>query len=312
MGMFFLIAGLGVVAAGLVGTLLLTRMRANARVDGLNDRLLDAVDAEATTHVSPGLYADVPAPVRRYFRHVLQDGQSFVATARLTQSGTFRSVADAPGAWSAFRATQVVTTRPPGFLWDAEVDMIPWASVRVLDAYVQGTGHLRARMGNVLTVMEPSPSPALNEGELLRYLAETPLYPTALLPEMGVHWTPIDDRSARATIADRGTTASLIFHFNDRAEVERVTGWRPFLRTDGTPESQPWTGRWRAYARRDGMCVPTKGTVAWGAPGHEETYWRGDIEDHAYTFCVLEAPFVDSDGSSLRERLSGRDGGQVN
>ena len=262
--------------------------------------------------MTPRAYADVPAPVRRYFRHVLTVDQPFVATARLTQTGTFRSVTDEPGDWSPFQATQVVTTRPPGFLWDAEVDMIPWASVHVLDAYVQGDGHLRARMGNVLTVLEPPTSPSLNEGELLRYLAEAPLYPTALLPERGVHWTPIDDRSARATIADRGTTASLIFHFNDRAEVERVTGWRPFLRTDGAPESQPWTGRWRAYARRDGMCVPTKGEVAWGAPGDEETYWRGTIDEVAYSFCVLETSFVDSSASSLRERLSGRDGGRVN
>jgi hypothetical protein len=310
--MFLLLAGTGVVVAGLVGTFLLTRMRANAHIDMLKAQLLDAADEGATVRVTSSQYARVPAPVRRYFRHVLQDDQLFVATARLSQTGTFRSVTDEPGDWSPFRATQVVTTRPPGFLWDAAIDMIPWASVRVLDAYVEGDGHLRARMGNALTVMKPSSSPALNEGELLRYLAEAPLYPTALLPEMGVHWTPIDDRSARATIADRGTTVSLIFHFNDRDEVDRVTGWRPFLRTDGVPESRPWTGRWRAYARRDGMCVPTKGEVAWGAPAYEETYWRGDIDEVTYTFCVLKAPFVDSGASSLRTRLSGRDGGRVN
>jgi len=152
MGIFLLLAGTGVVVAGLVGTFLLSRVRANARVDVLKTHLLEAADSGSTARVTPSEYAGVPAPVRRYFRYVLTDDQPFVATAQLTQTGTFRSVTDAPGDWSPFRATQVVTTRPPGFLWDAEVDMIPWASVRVLDAYVQGDGHLRARMGNVLTV----------------------------------------------------------------------------------------------------------------------------------------------------------------
>ena len=180
MGMFLLLAGTGVVISGLVGTFLLTRMRANVRVDVLKTQLLDAADSGSTARVTSSGYADVPAPVRRYFRHVLTEDQPFVATVRLQQTGTFRSVTDEPGDWSPFRATQIVTTRPPGFLWDAAIDMIPWASVRVLDAYVQGDGHLRARMGNVLTVMEPSPSPALNEGELLRYLAEAPLVENAL------------------------------------------------------------------------------------------------------------------------------------
>lgn len=309
MGTFLLLTSIGIVVGGLVGTFLLSRARAEARLDTLKTQLLDAAGTGSMSRVTQELYADVPAPVRRYFRHVLSDGLPFIATAELSQEGSFRAVTDEPGDWSPFRAAQVVTTRPPGFLWDAAVDMIPWASVRVLDAYVQGEGHLRARMGNMLTVMEPSPSPALNEGELLRYLAEAPLYPTALLPVMGVHWTPIDERSARATIADRGTTASLIFHFNDRAEVERVTGWRPFLRTDGAPESQPWTGRWGDYAQRNGMWVPTQGEVAWGAPGQEEAYWQGHIDDLRYTFCTLETPFVDR-SASTRTRIPDEDDGR--
>jgi hypothetical protein len=131
--------------------------------------------------------------------------------------------------------------------------------------------------------MDADPGPMLDQGELLRYLAEAPLYPTALLPGMGVEWTPIDDRSARATLTDRGTTASLVFSFNDRNEVARVRGTRGYLAEDGTYESRIWTGYWHHYEDRGGRRVPTQGEVSWIHPEGEVSYWRGHIFHFEYT-----------------------------
>lgn len=302
MSLLYLLAGASVILGGLVGTVVVVRRRTEARVAAIRDRLREGASTVADCSVRLSETAPLPPPVRRYLAHVLTDGQSFVATAHLTQRGTFRGGTDAAAAWSDFTATQHVTTCPPGFVWDADIDMMPGVPVRVLDAYVRGRGRLWARMGDVLTVMDPPGGPALNEGELMRYLAEAPLYPTALLPAMGVHWTPIDDRSARATIHDRGTTVSLVFHFNEHDEVARVSGWRPFTRTDGPPESRPWTGYWRGYEERGAMRVPTEGTVAWGQATSEVAYWRGHIETAAYEFCTLAPPFA-APPSSLRDVL---------
>jgi hypothetical protein len=38
----------------------------------------------------------------------------------------------------------------------------------------------------------------MDEGELSRYLAEAPWYPTALLPAAGIEWEPVDDSAARS------------------------------------------------------------------------------------------------------------------
>lgn len=220
---------------------------------------------------------DLPPPVRRYLRHVLETGQPYAHTVRLTQHGSFRD-GGAADPWYDFTATQHVTTRPPGFVWDASIDMIPGVPVRVLDAYHDGRGTLHARLGGVLTVANPEPGPALTEGELMRYLAETPLYPTALLPGSGVTWTPIDDRSARATITDRGTTAALTFHFNEQNEIERVVGRRAYTTADGPVERRPWKGYWRNYQPRNGLRIPLDGEVAWIHPEGEVSYWRGHLD----------------------------------
>jgi hypothetical protein len=277
---------LGVAVVGLSATIYVGRNRLDRKNNAVVSDLRAAVEPRSTQRFRASDIEELPGPVRRYLSHVLRDEQPLVQTVRLEQTGTFRSGSPS-SSWHAFTATQHVTVRPPGFVWDASIRMMPGLSVRVLDAYAKGEGKLWARLGGVVPVADPTPGPALDKGELLRYLAEAPLYPTALLPGMGVEWTPINDRSARGTLKHRGTTASLIFHVNNRSEVERVTGKRPFLADDGTYENCAWKGTWHNYEQRSGLRVPTEGEVAWIHPKGETPYWRGQMERVEYQF---EAP----------------------
>lgn len=283
-----LLVALGLAIVGLGGAIYVERIRLDRKNKAVVDDLLAAAEPPSERVVRPGNLDDLPAPVQRYLNHALQPEQSPVQIVQLQQTGTFRS-GGAGSSWNDFTAAQHVTIRPPGFVWDASIKMLPELSVRVLDAYADGRGALWARLGGVVPVADPTPGPALDEGELLRYLAEAPLYPTALLPGMGVTWTAIDDRSARATLEHRGTTASLVFHFNDQNEVERVTGKRPFLTDDGTYEERPWKGTWRNYEHRNGLHVPTDGEVAWIHPEEEVAYWRGHVDSIEYQFADPES-----------------------
>jgi hypothetical protein len=216
----------------------------------------------------------LPAPIHRYLRHVLPATPPAVRTVHLHQRGSFRTAPTA--AWRPFTAMQHVTLQPPGFVWDASVQMMPWVPVQVIDEFRAGRGALQATLGDILTVANPPQSSALDEAELMRYLAEAPLYPTALLPEGGVEWPPIDERSARATLTTHHTTASLVFHVNAQDEVSHISGERAYMTENGTAERRPWHGYWRRYASRNGLRVPLEGEVAWGYPdGSEAAYWRG-------------------------------------
>jgi hypothetical protein len=278
-----LLVTIGLVVAGLGGMIYVGRQRLDRKNKAVVDGLLAATEAPSYRAVRTRDLDDLPAPIRRYLRHVLPLDQPPVQAVRLEQTGTFRS-GGSGAPWKDFTATQHVTIRPPGFVWDASIAMLPGLSVRVLDAYADGKGALWARLGGVVPVADPTPGPALDEGELMRYLAEAPLYPTALLPDMGITWTAVDDRSARATLEHRGTTATLVFHVNDQDEVERVTGKRPFLTDDGTYEERSWKGTWRNYERRGSLRVPTEGEVAWIHPEGAVAYWRGHMESIEYQF----------------------------
>jgi len=108
----------------------------------------------------------------------------------------------------------------------------------------------------------------------MRYLAETVMMPTALLPSSGVQWSPVDDDSARATLTDRDTTVSAVFYFGPRGEIARVNAQR-YRDVDGTAVLTPWVGHFRDYRSIQGMMVPMYGEVAWIVRGGIMAYFRG-------------------------------------
>jgi hypothetical protein len=170
----------------------------------------------------------------------------------------------------------VITTRP-GFDWDARVTMLPGVTVRVHDAYLEGEGLLHAAMLGVFTVAALRGRGEMAHGELMRFLAEAPWYPTVLLPGQGVRWEAIDDRSARATLVDGDVAPSLVYGFDGEGLVESVRAEARGRDVGGRVVPTPWQARFRDWSLRGTMWVPLEAEVAWLLPEGPLPYWRGGI-----------------------------------
>ncbi len=225
----------------------------------------------------------LPKPVKRYLGKVLKSGQPIVASLNLQQSGTF-NMSQEDEQWKPFSADQTVTASRPGFVWNAKINMMPGLSVYVHDAYVAGEGILEASLLGLFTVMEMRGTAEIARGELMRFVAEAPLYPTVLLPGNGLSWQPIDSTSAKCVFQDGLNEVTLTFHFNGDDLLERVSAAQRDRTVDGKSIPVPWEGRWWAYEEHAGMLVPTEGEVAWLLPQGRLPYWRGKIKNMQYTF----------------------------
>ena len=95
-------------------------------------------------------------------------------------------------------------------------------------------------------------------------------------------WTPIDDRSALATLTDSGTTVSLEFRFNEVGELVSVYSSGRFGSFDGGYRQVPWEGHFRNYQERAGMRVPLYGEVGWYIDGKLQIVWKGNLVDVRY------------------------------
>ncbi len=224
----------------------------------------------------------LPDPVQRYFQAVLKDGQPIVAAVNLSQQGLF-NMSETKAKWSPFTATQFVTTQRPGFDWDARIQMAPGVSAFVHDAYMLGGGSLHASLLGLFTVADVRDTPQAAQGELLRFFAEMPWYPTALLPSQGVRWEATDNTSARATVTDAQTTVSLVFRFNADGTIETM---RAEARYRDKLTTMPWSGRFWDYSTRDGMLIPLQGEVGWEYPDGIRLYYKGKVTEINYEFAI--------------------------
>jgi hypothetical protein len=216
----------------------------------------------------------LPAPVERYFRAALEEGQPMVAGARVWHTGTF-NMGETTDQWKPFTSDQVVVTQRPGFDWNGRVAMMPLLPVRVHDAYVAGEGILRASVIGLFPVADMRGTGDVAEGELMRFFAEAAWYPTALLPSQGVRWEAVNDTSARATLTEGDISITMLFTFGEEGLIDTVRAEARGRTVGGEILPTPWQGRFWNYEERGGMRVPLDGEVAWLLPKGEKPYWRG-------------------------------------
>lgn len=263
--------------------LLLGRSRWNRKTGELRHRLFAESEEAPLKRFDPESVEHLPKPVQRYLRRVLQPGQQLVRSVELVQRGTF-NVRETGELWRPFVGRQLIVTRRPGFLWTARMGALPGLSIKVHDAYAAGEGILSVAFLGALTVAEMRNRSAAAESELMRFLAESPWYPTIFLERGLLHWEEIDDRSARATLSDGELSVTLLFRFGDDDLVSSV--WAPARGRSlgGKVVPTPWEGRWGSYESRGGILVPTVGEVAWLLPEGRKPYWRGELTELTYRF----------------------------
>jgi len=227
----------------------------------------------------------LPAPVQRYFRAVLADGQPIIAAAHIEMTGTINLSATAEQ-WKPFTSSQRVVTRKPGFLWNAKVDMFPGIPALVEDSYIAGQGRLNAKVLGWMVVADLHGNGEIARGEFMRYFAEAAWYPTALLPSQGVRWKAVDDASASATIVDGPITLTLLVRFDDAGLITsvRADARGAGVGKDGVMVMLPWDCRLSDYRPQDGMLVPMVGEAAWLRPEGRKPYFVGKVKDLGYEF----------------------------
>ncbi|OYV01952.1 MAG: hypothetical protein CFE45_02580 [Burkholderiales bacterium PBB5] len=225
----------------------------------------------------------LPAPVQRYFRAVLQDGQPIITAVTIDITGTF-NMSPTGEQWKPFTSRQRVTTRRPGFLWDASMSMLPGVKALVVDSYIVGHGLLNATVQGLFTAADVQGEGEIARGEFMRWFAEVAWYPTALLPSQGVRWEAVDDHSANATVVDGPISLTLLFRFNDAGLIGSFRAESRGGLVGDKLVMAPWEGIWSNYQTWGGLRVPFTGEVAWMRPEGRKPYFIGTVRALTYEF----------------------------
>jgi hypothetical protein len=245
---------------------------------GVRKLVADLTEQDAVAERPDSVALDaLPAPVARYLQRALSAERAPISGVTLRQRGQLRTTVES-GRWMTFTASHAAKVGEPGFVWDAQVKVMPFLHIHVVDSLKHGIGASRVRLMSVLRVGGATGNPELTSGALHRYLAEAVWYPAALLPSERLSWSAIDEFTALATLKDGATEVSLEFRFADDGEVESVFTpgrWGIF---DGEYRQKPWEGHFSNYRRIDGVLIPMRGEVGWYTEARLDIVWRGEIE----------------------------------
>jgi hypothetical protein len=272
----WLALGLAALAIGALGLVAYGHSRWIASTQALIGEL------EATRLPAPAPRYDarelegLPAPVQRYFRAALKDGQPIITAATIELRGSFNLSATGER-WKPFTSMQRAVTHRPGFVWDGHVALAPGIAVHVHDAYIAGVGILKPSVLGLYAIADVRGAGEIARDELMRYFAEAAWYPTALLPSQGVRWDAVDDRSAKATLTDGVLSVTMLVAFDGAGMIESSRFEARGAQNDDKSGPTPWEGRWSDYQERNGMRLPMTGEAAWLPASGRKPYFRGTV-----------------------------------
>ncbi len=220
----------------------------------------------------------LPPLLQKYLQQVLvlKPSSHYI---KFTQIGDFRMKPQ--DNMSKFSAEQLVSVISPMFSWVANMRMggLP---VVVCDRLIDGQGELQARMFSSVPLARGSGDSFLR-GELLRYLAELPWYPMAILDQPGITWVQTENNKVTGTIKMNSVSATVEYTFNDEGLICSIFVPDREMSVGKSVELKPWLGEFTQYEERSGVLIPIEGKVSWLLDSGKFTYFVGHISTYGFS-----------------------------
>lgn len=212
----------------------------------------------------------LPEPVQRYFKHILKEGQSYISYASITHDGQFKTGFDKD--WINIKGEQYATTQKPGFIWKGTTSMFI-----ARDMYMGDKGRLIVALLSLYNVVNVQGA-SYNQGELLRWLGESILYPTNLLPSERLQWFPIDSKTAKLTFDYNRLSLFFIITFNEIGEIIQMETKRYM----DEKNEEIWVIKVSNYKERNDVMIPITFEVLWRLEKGDFSYAKFNIENIKY------------------------------
>lgn len=213
---------------------------------------------------------DLPEPVQRYFKHILKEGEHYINYARIKHDGQFK--ADLKKGWMDIKGEQYATTEKPGFIWKGTTFMFV-----ARDMYIADKGELIVSLFSLYNIVDAK-GDKYNEGELLRWLGESILYPTNFLPSERLKWLPIDSKTAKLTFNYKTLSLNFKVTFNDVGEITEMETKRYM----GDENLETWVIKASHYKEINNIKVPTSFDVLWRLKEGDFSYAKFNITEIEY------------------------------
>jgi hypothetical protein len=254
---------------------------------GVSIDIRKLTDVSSTSPGEPLTESDLeglPQPVKKYLRYAGVVGKAPIRTVRLTQKGTLRTAPDQ--GYMDFTATQYYATEPGGFVWSADVKMLPGIFLLGRDTYINGHGEMKIKILGLFSMVD-SEGEEMDQGSMIRYINEHIWFPTAFLNEY-FNWISLDNLTAEAIVRFGGIKARIIFYFNEMGQMINFETERYRSLDNGRFEICRWSTPMSDYMEINGFRIPTRGQAVWHMQDRDFQYIDLEITDIQYNIDLVK------------------------
>ena len=274
------------IVAGSVLTGLLTLASAGFVISdvehrGLVEEMVHRPAQPTTVSLDPSRYADLPAPVQRYFRYAFNGQERVrVETVHWRESGRFKL----PVGEFSITASQHSLGDRPNYVWRGVYrnDLgLPVLESR--DAFSPERHSMRAKLMGYVTVMDtrytdPQKLAELHSYLALRYYGTALAFPWALLPNDHIDWEPKSASQAWLVLDHGELQGRYRVTIDDRGRITRME--TPDLMLHGNDSWLREVGDKGGYREVNGLMVPTELDYRWYTEaGDLESRYRMTMTD---------------------------------
>jgi len=220
---------------------------------------------------------DLPDNVQNWLKSSKVIGKGKINSARLKQKAVMRL--DRDKSWMPADAEQYFTVGKPGFIWKSRIKASPFMHIVGRDKYFEGKGNMLIKFMSMIPIANSS-GQKMDQGTLLRFLAETVWFPTAALEDY-VEWEKIGDKKAEATMSYDETSESGIFTFNENGDVIKFEADR-YREMGGNYSKERWVIDMKEHGMLNGFKIPTKGDITWELDSGDFIWFKFEIKEIDY------------------------------
>ncbi len=198
----------------------------------------------------------LPKPVQKFLEYSGTIGKKKFKNVRLEQKGALRTHFtdkwrhEERSRWLPFKAVQFISTNPPGFVWYATIKSFKSADVLMDGKGTISTNNMGFKKNDHIAGKE------VDEGSLLRFIAEMIWFPTAMVNDY-ITWEAINDTSAKATIKVQDKSVSGTFIFDKEGKIINFIGERHFHAKEDHHIPGKWETPVEKYKEVSGIKIPS-------------------------------------------------------
>jgi hypothetical protein len=268
-----ILLGIGVLLASVFLALVIVQVRNDQEVSRIWQTLLTVPDSE--NRFTKDMVAKLPTPVQRYFLHTIALGTPLASSVNLKMSGHFRLSQDQP--WLPMVGEEIISDKK-GFVWKAAIGS-PLLQMRGGDYYIDGLGRMRFSLWGLVPFVNVQ-NPDTNRSAIGRLAGEMVWLPSGLLPQRGVSWKAIDEKTIQASLKIDGEPVTLTLFIDSNGKLLKLSFPRWGEHTeDGSYTYIPFGGEVQQEQTFSGFTIPSQVSLGWwfGTERYSD-FFRATIE----------------------------------